>query len=296
MTYAYWKGNNPVRIIVSRRGELDRKAKIFSPTAEVLLFTRNPNVTFPGVKVIVMGDEDDTVTTVLKTLFDLEIQSLFVEGGSQIIKAFVASGKWDEARKVYRVLDELGDNHGSFSRNSTLERYRIYNVQRDDAFTRLLGESASFFCSDFIPDVAPGTEVAPRQYCQDLEKLSFADDFFDVVITEDVLEHVRDAEKAFREIRRVLKPRGCHFFTVPFLFDRETIVRIDTSTSEDCYLLSPEYHGDPIRGSIIAYRTFGIDMFGLLNRIGFETKVFFADYSDKEHGIFDSFVFCSRKN
>ncbi len=95
----YWKGRNPVRIIVSRSGEIDKKAKIFSPTAEVILFTRNPRVTFPGVKVIMMRDEEDTVTAVLNTLFDLGIQSLFVEGGSQIIKAFVASGKWDEARR-----------------------------------------------------------------------------------------------------------------------------------------------------------------------------------------------------
>ncbi len=95
----YWAGRNPVRIIVSRSGEIDRKAKIFTPTAEVLLFTRNPEVTFPGVKVIVMSDEEDTVAAVLRNLFDLGIQSLFVEGGSQIIKAFVASGIWDEARR-----------------------------------------------------------------------------------------------------------------------------------------------------------------------------------------------------
>jgi len=95
----YWEGRNPVRIIVSRSGEIDRKAKIFTPTAEVLLFTRNPEVTFPGVKVIVMSDEEDTVAAVLRNLFDLGIQSLFVEGGSQIIKAFVASGIWDEARR-----------------------------------------------------------------------------------------------------------------------------------------------------------------------------------------------------
>jgi diaminohydroxyphosphoribosylaminopyrimidine deaminase/5-amino-6-(5-phosphoribosylamino)uracil reductase len=95
----YWEGRNPVRIIVSRSGEIDRKAKVFTPTAEVLLFTRNPQVTFPGVKVIVMSDEEDTVAAVLNNLFNLGIQSLFVEGGSQIIKAFVASGKWDEARR-----------------------------------------------------------------------------------------------------------------------------------------------------------------------------------------------------
>jgi diaminohydroxyphosphoribosylaminopyrimidine deaminase/5-amino-6-(5-phosphoribosylamino)uracil reductase len=95
----YWKGRNPVRVIVSRSGDIDQRSKIFSPTAEVVLFTRNPRVTFPGVKVILMEDEQDTVSAILNALYDMEIQSLFVEGGSQVIKAFVASGKWDEARR-----------------------------------------------------------------------------------------------------------------------------------------------------------------------------------------------------
>ncbi|HUW91992.1 MAG TPA: bifunctional diaminohydroxyphosphoribosylaminopyrimidine deaminase/5-amino-6-(5-phosphoribosylamino)uracil reductase RibD [Bacteroidales bacterium] len=95
----YWKGSNPKRIIVSSSGNLDPQARIFSPSAEILLFTRNPRVTLPGTKVIVMGDDQDTVETVLNTLYDIEIQSLFVEGGSSVIRAFVASGQWDEARR-----------------------------------------------------------------------------------------------------------------------------------------------------------------------------------------------------
>lgn len=174
-------------------------------------------------------------------------------------------------------------------------RLKVYNTQIDDAFSLLLRSSENFVCSDFIPDVVHGEEIAPRMFCQDLERLSFNDNFFDVVITEDVLEHVRDAEKAFQEIRRVLKPGGCHVFTVPFFFDKKTLVRIDTSTGEDVYLLPPEYHGDPVRGSIVAYRTFGNDMFDLLNKIGFETSVDFTYYFYKKWGIFDSFVFLSRK-
>ncbi|HEX8575227.1 MAG TPA: methyltransferase domain-containing protein [Flavobacterium sp.] len=40
---------------------------------------------------------------------------------------------------------------------------------------------------------------------------------FDVVISTEVLEHVPDPEKYLAEVRRVLKPGGIFFFTVPFL-------------------------------------------------------------------------------
>ena len=54
-------------------------------------------------------------------------------------------------------------------------------------------------------------------------------------------------------------------------------------------------YGDHARGSFVAYRTFGHEMFKLLNEIGFETSVDFAKFFDSKRGIFDSYVFCSRK-
>ena len=59
---------------------------------------------------------------------------------------------------------------------------------------------------------------------------------------------------------------------------------------------SIEYHGDPLRGTILAYRTFGIDLFGQLGEIGFETRVDFSSFVDRNYGIFDSSVFISRRS
>ena len=47
--------------------------------------------------------------------------------------------------------------------------------------------------------------------------MPFEDQSFDVVISTEVLEHVPDPEKYLAEIKRVLKPGGIFFFTVPFL-------------------------------------------------------------------------------
>ena len=125
--------------------------------------------------------------------------------------------------------------------------------------------------------------------------MTFADENFDVVITEDVFEHIRDYKKGFREVYRVLKKGGYHIFTVPCFFDKPTLVRVDTSGDEDIHLLPPEYHRDRIRGKILAYRTFGIDIFEILEKIGFETTVDFSSYVDRRYGIFDSYAFCSKK-
>ena len=43
---------------------------------------------------------------------------------------------------------------------------------------------------------------------QNLEKLTYEDESFDVVITQDVFEHINEPFQAFKEIARVLKPGG----------------------------------------------------------------------------------------
>ncbi|NJM21938.1 MAG: class I SAM-dependent methyltransferase [Richelia sp. SL_2_1] len=196
------------------------------------------------------------------------------------------------------LIDKLNPKISSLaevSSNQQLNNLSIYNADVNDAFDKILHNLKSYCCSSYIPDVQPGTEIQEKVFCQDIENLTFADENFDIVITEDVFEHIRNYKKAFQEVYRVLKKGGYHIFTVPCFFDKPTLVRVDTSGKEDIHLLPPEYHGDKIRGKILAYRTFGIDIFELLEKMGFQTTVDFSNYVDKRYGIFDSYAFCSQK-
>ena len=195
------------------------------------------------------------------------------------------------------ILGIVGGEEGmSIADLTATGNVSIYNTATDDCFSRVMRDYDGYFSSCFKDGLALGTEISPRTSCQNIEALTFADGSFDFVITEDVFEHVRHPEKGFREILRVLRPGGYHVFTVPFHFDRPTLVRVDTSGTDDVQLLPPEYHGDPLRGTILAYRTFGIDLFEQLNTIGFATRVSFSTYADRRWGIFDSSVFVSRRS
>lgn len=52
---------------------------------------------------------------------------------------------------------------------------------------------------------------------QDIQNMTFDDASFNAVICLEVLEHVRNPFKAVDEIKRVLRPDGRLFLTVPFL-------------------------------------------------------------------------------
>src|SRR5439155_23134067 len=50
---------------------------------------------------------------------------------------------------------------------------------------------------------------------QDAQALTYPTDFFDVVLSVDVIEHVQDCRKAVREMSRVAKPGGHVIVTAP---------------------------------------------------------------------------------
>ena len=80
-----------------------------------------------------------------------------------------------------------------------------------------------------------------------LDRLSFADNTFDLVVTQDVLEHVFDPGAALREIMRVVKPGGAHVFTTPKHKGlRATRQRASIEDGQVRHLLDPQYHGDPL--------------------------------------------------
>ena len=179
---------------------------------------------------------------------------------------------------------------------TALRSFSIYSAVAHDSFDQIIGQdNDNYISSEYFPDVPVGTEKN-GVVCEDLEQLSFADEAFDLVLTEDVLEHVRHPAAAFKEIYRVLKPGGYHVFTIPFYFDRKTTARVDTTADEDVYLLEPEYHGDTLRDRILVYTDFGHDLLDQLSKLGFATDISFSTHHDAvRYGIADSYVFISSK-
>lgn len=150
--------------------------------------------------------------------------------------------------------------------------------------------------SDYIDGLAPGAPLNDGvSTCQNLEALTYEDESFDVVVTEDVLEHVRDVDACFAEINRVLRLGGRHVFTVPYYPDIEHMVRVDTSGPEDVKLMEDQWHGDPVRGQILAYRQFGYGIFDWMSKHGFETKLLRPTMATRRAGVFNTFTFIATK-
>lgn len=120
-------------------------------------------------------------------------------------------------------------------------------------------------CKNYIPSqYFLDTELGAKKggvRCENLEKMTFTDETFDLIITQDVFEHVMHPADAFREINRVLKPGGAHIFTMPWYPKlKKTVQRARQNGKEVEFLEKPVYHGNPIdpEGSLVTF-DWGLD-------------------------------------
>jgi SAM-dependent methyltransferase len=112
------------------------------------------------------------------------------------------SSYWDFFRLDYaglRVLD-IGSSAGSFVRRGEF----------GDARNRLKG-AALHVSLDIDAAARPGVVA-------DAHALPFPSEAFDVVLANNVIEHLHDAATGVAEMRRVLRAGGSVLYTIPFLY------------------------------------------------------------------------------
>lgn len=113
------------------------------------------------------------------------------------------------------------------------------------ASRKLRRECRSYTSSQYLSDV-PWGETRDEVRSESVERLTFPSQSFDLVVTQDVFEHVLRPDDGFREVARVLRPGGKHVFTVPQYRGRPSLVRAVPGPDGVRHLLPPDYHRGPV--------------------------------------------------
>ena len=160
-------------------------------------------------------------------------------------------------------------------KNNDLRQYKVYLTEQTthlyQYFQVLVPEVTG---SEYLgPDMQGGTVINGIRH-EDITKLSYDSESFDIIITLEVLEHVPNFKKAFQELYRCTKPEGMVLITVPFAQDlyEHRIRAIVNESGKIEHLLPPEYHGDPVNQEegILCYQHFGWKMLDELKQAGFK--------------------------
>lgn len=97
LTARDWTGRNPVRIVIDPKLNLSASLHLFDGAARTICYNTVKQDIKDNVEYHLL-EKEHLLNDMLANLFDRNIQSLIVEGGTQTIKAFLSAGVWDEAR------------------------------------------------------------------------------------------------------------------------------------------------------------------------------------------------------
>ncbi|MFZ2541986.1 MAG: class I SAM-dependent methyltransferase, partial [Gallionella sp.] len=124
---------------------------------------------------------------------------------------FYIAGPWLRDQYLCRNCHSIPrQRHINYVLNRYIKNWEGKEIHESSPSNQFISQWASkYSSSQYFNGVIEGS-IHNGFRCENLEHLTFADECFDIFITQDVMEHVFHPDKAIQEIMRVLKPGGVH--------------------------------------------------------------------------------------
>ncbi len=171
-----------------------------------------------------------------------------VGGGKRKNAICPLCGSMDRFRWLQYVLETQTDIY-------TKQNKILHFAPEKQLADKIRQKNPEYLSADIIEGLA---DVA-----EDITELSFADDTFDYIIFNHVLEHIGDEEKALKEVKRCVKAGGKIILSVPICWEEKTFEREDIVTPQD----REKYYGQKDH-----VRLYGYDFQQKIETYGFEVQ------------------------
>jgi diaminohydroxyphosphoribosylaminopyrimidine deaminase/5-amino-6-(5-phosphoribosylamino)uracil reductase len=127
------KGLNPLRIVIDSNLNMPKDSKVFTDGDKTIILNKIKNEEIGNVSFVKLNQI--STKSILQFLYELEISSVFVEGGSGTLQHFLLDGLWDEARIIQgNVLFKEGIKapkiNGIPSKTYTFSEDQIYQYYK----------------------------------------------------------------------------------------------------------------------------------------------------------------------
>jgi diaminohydroxyphosphoribosylaminopyrimidine deaminase/5-amino-6-(5-phosphoribosylamino)uracil reductase len=100
LTTRLWKGKSPTRLVVDMDLSLPSHLHLFDKTIPTIVFNTRKHEENKELMYYQVTEDVSLVHQVCNALYQLQIQSVIVEGGARLIQSFIDEGVWDEARVI----------------------------------------------------------------------------------------------------------------------------------------------------------------------------------------------------
>ena len=193
-------------------------------------------------------------------------EALVIQGANWR-ESVIGNGLLSRSRALLLVLERL---YGSLELLKQKDVYLVEAVTGLAVWIRRHFGMERVLCSEYLDNSGADFSNIPHQ---DLCSLTIPSSSLDLILCNEIFEHVRHLDQAFSEIARVLKSGGRLIATCPLAFGQfDSIVKamFDPISGKTRIWGEPEFHGDPVRpgqGSLV-YQIPGWDVLDQLKRAG----------------------------
>ena len=96
----WWNGKNPVRLVIDKSLRLPQHLQIFNGQQPTIIFNYIKNEENKNLRFYLIDKNKNLIDEVLQACYQLNIQSILVEGGAKLLQSFIEKNIWDEARII----------------------------------------------------------------------------------------------------------------------------------------------------------------------------------------------------
>ena len=117
-----WEGKNPVRVVIDRALRISASSYLLDNTSKTIVFTEKNTISTENTIYETIDFSKNIASQICEVLYQHNIQSLIVEGGSKTLQTFIDGNLWDEARvftgnkQLYQGLKAPEFNNKPFSK------------------------------------------------------------------------------------------------------------------------------------------------------------------------------------
>ena len=99
LTTRDWYGKNPVRMFIDKKCVINKNYNLFNNTAKTICFNNKIEKTNDKkVDFIKLNNTNNYFEQILSYLYQINIQSIIVEGGQYLLQSIIEDNLWDEAK------------------------------------------------------------------------------------------------------------------------------------------------------------------------------------------------------
>ncbi|MBC7889432.1 MAG: bifunctional diaminohydroxyphosphoribosylaminopyrimidine deaminase/5-amino-6-(5-phosphoribosylamino)uracil reductase RibD [Ferruginibacter sp.] len=100
LTTRLWPGSNPVRLVIDKALKLPPSLHLFDGTVKTIVFNTIQQEDKGQVLLYKISGGKSFIAQIMEALYQLNIQSVLVEGGAKLLQSFIDENYWDEARVI----------------------------------------------------------------------------------------------------------------------------------------------------------------------------------------------------